>query len=304
MRWRSVAIAGVLWPAAAGCNIAHNAARNIVNEPHVVWTQHAIKHELRSSAQAAFELARGECPEHADSAEFRDGFIDGYIDYLDRGGNGSLPAVPPAKYTRHKWYYTEEGQCRLKEYFLGFKLGLDTAIASGRRQELTVPVLLPQEPPVPTPFNVVPGESTPIMPPPRPPAGVAQSAATPAPPVAAATTAEPVVVRNATKTAPSGEFHPLMKPRMSAIPAVISTMPVTHSLGAPPLPLPAQAGPSGPRAWGDLPAIPAIAPTPDAAPVPTPQLPEARTEPAAAGVLPPNHTLPPPLPPNHPQPRE
>jgi len=53
MRWKSVAIAGALWPAAAGCNIAHNAARNIVNEPHVVWTEHAIAHDLRKSARAA-----------------------------------------------------------------------------------------------------------------------------------------------------------------------------------------------------------------------------------------------------------
>ena len=123
MRWRSVAIAGALWPAAAGCNIAHNAARNIINEPHVVWTQHAIKHDLKQAAKAAWEASRFECPEHADSAAFRDGFIDGYVDYLDRGGNGSMPAVPPAKYTRHKEYFTENGQCLVKEYFFGFKHG-------------------------------------------------------------------------------------------------------------------------------------------------------------------------------------
>ena len=121
MRWRSVAIVGALWPASSGCNIAYNTGRNVINEPHVVWTQHAIKHELRKAAKAAWETSRFECPEHADSDAFRDGFIDGYVDYLDRGGNASLPAVPPAKYTRHKDYYTENGQCLVKEYFLGFK---------------------------------------------------------------------------------------------------------------------------------------------------------------------------------------
>ena len=177
MRWSSLAIAAALGPAAAGCNIAHNAARNIINEPHVVWTQHAIKHDLRQAAKAAWETSRDKCPEHADSAEFRDGFIDGYVDYLDRGGNGSIRAVPVAKYTRHKKYFTEDGQCVAKEYLLGFKLGQDIAISSGQRRLLTVPVLLPQEPTGPIPFNVQPAasEAPPPMIPPQPPESVARS---------------------------------------------------------------------------------------------------------------------------------
>ena len=68
----------------------------------------------------------------------------------------SLPAVPPAKYTRHKNYFTENGQCLVKEYFLGFKYGQEIAIATGQRQLLTVPVLLPQEPTGPPAFIVTP----------------------------------------------------------------------------------------------------------------------------------------------------
>ena len=225
MRWSSLAIAAALGPAAAGCNIAHNAARNIINEPHVVWTQHAIKHDLRQAAKAAWETSRDKCPEHADSAEFRDGFIDGYVDYLDRGGNGSIRAVPVAKYTRHKKYFTEDGQCVAKEYLLGFKLGQDIAISSGQRRLLTVPVLLPQEPTGPIPFNVQPAasEAPPPMIPPQPPESVAQSGAmnrapnpttTPAPLSATlpAQTAHPPLLRLIAKTAPPDDFQPTTKP--------------------------------------------------------------------------------------------
>lgn len=153
MRWKSVALAGALAPAAVGCNIAKNAARNIVNEPHVVGTQVCITHDLRKEARAAWREVRADYPRKAFTAEFHEGFLDGYVDYLDRGGNGSLPAVPPAKYTRHKKYFTEEGQCLLKDYFLGFKYGQEIAIATGRRQFLTVPVLLPEVPTGPPAFT-------------------------------------------------------------------------------------------------------------------------------------------------------
>src|SRR5437762_11841757 len=116
MRWKSVALAAAAGPALAGCNIAHFTAHNLVNEPKVVCTQAVIEIELRKEAREAWREVRGDYPRCAFTAEFRDGFLDGYVDYLDRGGNGSLPAVPPVKYTRHPRYFTEDGQCRVKEY--------------------------------------------------------------------------------------------------------------------------------------------------------------------------------------------
>ena len=292
MRWRSVAIAGLMLPAAAGCNIAHNAARNLINEPHVVWTEHELKHDLRKAAREAFEAARGECPEHADSAVFRDGFIDGYVDYLDRGGNASLPAVPPAKYTRHEKYFTEDGQCRVREYFLGFKFGQDVAVASGRRQLLTVPVLLPQEPSGPPTFNLQPVPGEPPMIPPQPPPGV--EALSPISvsvgPAAAPAVAVPGAGREM-KSAPPGDFQPSAKPAPLPKPPDLSS--------SAPLPLPAPPGPAGPSEWGELPAIP---PTGDDSAPPVIPVPAAETP--GRGVLPPNHSVRPPLPPNHPKPRQ
>ena len=319
MRWRSVAIAGALWPAAAGgCNIAHNAARNIINEPHVVWTQHAIRHDLKQAAKAAWETSRFDCPEHADSAAFRDGFIDGYVDYLDRGGNGSMPAVPPAKYTRHKDYFTENGQCLVKEYFLGFKLGQEVAIATGQRQLLTVPVLLPLEPTGPPAFTVSPGaEPPPPMIPPQPLNGVepTSGSASRVPPVVVPR--DPAAFRTASRAKPAGllrkssppsGFAPLPKPLLVSGPAATaaqefpaSALIELDSVDGAPLPLPPRSGPSGPEAWGDLPAIPPLASGP---PVSTPRLSPPPADGPAPRVTPPNHTVRPPLPPNHPTPHQ
>lgn len=273
MRWKSVVLAGAFGPAVAGCNVAYNAARNIVNDPHVVMTQQAIGHDLRKAARSAWEEARGQYP-HC-TAEFQDGFEDGYVDYLDRGGNGSLPAVPPAKYTRHQKYFTENGHCLLKEYFLGFKYGQEVAIATGRRQFLTVPVLFPPVPPTPPAFDVVPPGPQPMMTPPKPPPGMVD-------PLASAAKDVPVVVvppapgpapvlqlrppaRRLAKDPPPPEFDPVPKPA-----------PDQDRLPAPTPPLP----------------VPSASSVPPMAPVTNP-----------IPVLPPNHTVPPPLPPNHPQPR-
>jgi hypothetical protein len=315
-----VAIAGALWPAAAGCNIAHNAARNIINEPHVVGTQVGIRHELRKEARAAWETSRFDCPEHAESAAFRDGFIDGYVDYLDRGGNASLPAVPPAKYTRHKEYFTENGQCLVKEYFLGFKLGQEVAIATGRRQLLTVPVLLPQEPTGPPALTVNPigSEPPPAMIPPRPLDGVEPTAGAPSdvPPVRAVR--DPAAFRlpaqsrasgSSRKSSPPAGYNPIAKPLLISVSGVSRTadpdLPITKviepgSVTGAPLPLPPRSAPSGPEAWGALPAIPPVSSGPA---VPTPELPPP-VDRLPSGVTAPNHTVRPPLPPNHPTPRD
>src|SRR5207302_3944896 len=120
------------------CNIAYYAAHNLVNEPKEACDQFSRTHHLRKEAKAAWAEVRKQYPRKAFTAEFREGFIDGYSDYLDRGGMGLPPAVPPKRYTRND-YLTPEGQELIKDYFLGFKYGIDVAIASGQRQFLTVP---------------------------------------------------------------------------------------------------------------------------------------------------------------------
>lgn len=290
MRWKSVALAVALGPAAAGCNIAKNAARNIVNEPLVVCTQQCIEHDLRKHANAAWREVRDQYPRRAFTAEFRDGFVDGYVDYLDRGGNGSLPAVPPAKYTRHKKYFTENGQCLVKDYFLGFKYGQEIAIATGRRQFLTVPVLLPVAPEGPPAFVVPQPAPPPQMVPPREPPGVVPvPAVVPVPPGLPGLPGlpDPKPVPKPGSDAPPSKFGPpappadpnTLPPPSPPVPELPAALPPAVGVSVPVVKLPAPPP--------EVPEFPAHVPTPST----VDELP----------VVPPTHTEPPTVAPSHPE---
>lgn len=74
--------------------------------------------------------------EHTD--DFRDGFVIGFSDYVYRGGNGDPPAVPPRRY-----WCPDTGTRRhqaAEEWFEGFRLGASTAIETGLRERVVVPV--------------------------------------------------------------------------------------------------------------------------------------------------------------------
>jgi hypothetical protein len=151
MRWKRFAYAGLLPPLMAGCHGTCFTARDLVTEHCTVHNEQALTRELRKDARCAWREVREQFPRRMFSEEFREGFIDGYTDYLDRGGDGSPPLTPPAKLTGHKKYYTPDGQALLKDYLLGFKYGTDVAVATGCRQFMTVPVLMPEKVPCCTP---------------------------------------------------------------------------------------------------------------------------------------------------------
>jgi hypothetical protein len=139
MRWGTLLMAtGML--AQTGCLLTRNVAHNLANESVEQWDERKLSRQLRGEARAAWEAYRVQSG-GALTSDFADGFRDGYADYLESGGNGCPPAVPPLRY-RRSGYLSPEGHAQIREYFAGFKTGLDSAAASGRRQFLTVPTLL------------------------------------------------------------------------------------------------------------------------------------------------------------------
>jgi hypothetical protein len=283
MRLKTVALAGALGPSALGCNIAQYTTHTLVNEVHVLTSLHGVEHKLRSEARDVWKEVRAQYPRRAFTAEFRDGFLDGYADYLDRGGNCSVPPVPPAKYTRQKKYFTEEGQCLLKDYLLGFKYGQDIAVATGKRQFLTVPVLVPVVDDGPPQFRIAPRADADPLPTPAP---VTMPA--PTPPPAPAPTAKP---------APQRPLFP--PPAVDAAGAGSSLNPPRAAVAAPPAP-PAPA-PTAPPAVV-IPTAPAVGlPAP---PADVPEFPEFVPTPPVTDelpIVPPNRTELPVVPPSHPQ---
>ncbi|MBA4189733.1 MAG: hypothetical protein C0467_17240 [Planctomycetaceae bacterium] len=286
MRWKMVALAGALGPTAAGCNIAYYTAQTLVNEPCVVATQLSIHHSLRKQANASWKEVRGEYPRRAFTSEFHDGFVDGYVDYLEHGGNGSIPAAPPPKYTRHKHYLTEEGQCLVKDYFLGFKYGQDIAIASGKRQFLTVPVLLPVEDKGPPAFKIQPPAGSEILSAPK-------SMSAPTPPPAPT----PVPQQSQSQPAPTQLQFPTLTPEQIG---AGGSLPQSGSVAIPPLP-----AESTPARIGIPPAPPpAVAPKLPAPPPEVAQFPAYVPTPPVSDeipTVPPNRTELPVALPTHPE---
>ncbi len=300
MRLKRVAWAVWVAPALGGCHTTGPAVTpELPSGGLVAHTQAAIEHRIRSDAREAWRAVRAEYPRRAFTPEFRDGFLDGYSDHLDRGGDGTPPATPPLRYTRHARYFTPEGHLLLKDYFVGFKYGADVAAATGQRQFLTVPVLVPDAGPASVVLDAAPvaptapvSPASPVPPSDRPPAPLPVPQALPVAPPAPSPAPD-----NRT-----GYHTPSWDRNRNKVPARTT------------------AAPTGAGVPADLSKFdygastaPAIAPAPVA--LPTPRLPEPPPSvptfpphvptPAADDDLPqypPTHDRPPPLPPTHPDP--
>lgn len=348
MRWKRVAWAGCLAPVLGGCHTAF-PAHALVGDAPAAHTEAAIERQIHQHAREAWRAVRAEYPRKAFSPEFRDGFLDGYSDYLDRGGDASPPAVPPPRYTDNPKYFSPEGHVLIRDYFLGFKYGADVAAATGQRQFLTVPVLIPDAPDVPAtpPVAVtlpappaVLTEPPPVIPPvvvPKPvPAPIPLSAprpvlkATPPPDSgipgyhlpAWSDPASPGAKTTTTGTTPQPPLAPPKSP-VPPVPSIPTPPPAVPPFDngmskfgtfpapprvpkytAPELPFAPDSVPSGTSLVPPLPGLPTAAelgtklPEPPAevpslpAGVPTPPVLDIDDLP----VLPPNHTVPPPLP--------
>ena len=142
MRWKAVLLAGSIAPL-AGCIMGENGARNLINEPGQFLDDKRIRHESFTEAQRIWSSICQQHPPGTFSKDYEKGFISGYTDYLDNGGPGIPPAIPPREY-RRSGYLNPEGHARTRDWFAGFQYGIDVAKDSGKRGYLTVPVLLPE----------------------------------------------------------------------------------------------------------------------------------------------------------------
>ncbi|HEX4589964.1 MAG TPA: hypothetical protein VH120_08555, partial [Gemmataceae bacterium] len=130
----------------SGCSFIDNMKRNVILEPKSEMDQKILlKRHLRLARMAWDEMVGQYGCQFSD--DYRAGFIDGFVDYLTYGGistNGCsevpiVPAVPPPYYRRAK-NASPEGLKASEDWFMGFRHGSNTALASGLRQLVTVPV--------------------------------------------------------------------------------------------------------------------------------------------------------------------
>jgi hypothetical protein len=138
-----------LIPQLAGCITFYDTARTMLVQPaHFADHLDRVKSHClhvrmaKDTLKGHSALHEG----HTGSAEYADGFVDGYANYLDKGGTGDAPALPPRRYWRTH-YRTPEGRLAVEDYFAGYRAGAAAAIASGFRVTATVATSLPPRPP-------------------------------------------------------------------------------------------------------------------------------------------------------------
>ena len=229
----------------SGCSFVYNIVRNVFNEPKIDIDENVILKRHERLAKLAWDemVAQYGCQF---SDDYRAGFIDGFVDYLTYGGTAPIgldeapvvPAVPPPKYRSAK-AMSPEGHTAAEEWFMGFRHGSATALASGLRQLVTVPVFdRPQEAGFGR-YRELPGRSP-------------NDTTTPAATTPAATTPPDGEVLPTPRTVPDAGTGPAVPPAGPAVPPA--------GPAVPPVPM----TPAGPR------TAPAGPMTPPASPMPTP----------------------------------
>ncbi|HMO36355.1 MAG TPA: hypothetical protein PKA06_09950, partial [Gemmatales bacterium] len=124
-----------------GCGLGKQLSTNLIFDP-LKWDRYSdgIARHIRDKnlAEEAWDEI---CSRDGDvySRHYRRGFFDGFQDYLDSGGTGDPPTLPPRSYWRI-YYQTPEGYEAIQDWFEGWRHGASVARASGIRDYITVPV--------------------------------------------------------------------------------------------------------------------------------------------------------------------
>jgi hypothetical protein len=151
---------------AAGCSgFVRSIERNFTVLPLQGFDECRMKCRNHLRAVEAWDMLEESSPEHY-TPDFADGFVAGYADYLDNGGNGDPPAIPPFRYRTVK-YQTPDGVEAINQWYAGWRHGTLMAKASGMRELEVIPLSAPPINAVP-PDNDVPGTLSPPQPLPPP----------------------------------------------------------------------------------------------------------------------------------------
>jgi hypothetical protein len=233
MRYTPVLVGACLF--GPGCSFVCNIERNLWQEPKVALDEKVILKRHERLGRMAWDemVAQYGCQF---SEDYRIGFIDGFVDYLTYGGTSAsgdgevpiVPAVPPPTY-RHAKAMSPEGQKGAEDWFVGFRHGSATALASGLRQLVTVPVFdrpIPELADMPGRFQSFQGRSPDSggRPPATPTPAIPPGEGDPLPPPRPAAPAEPAV------RPPAGP--PVAPP--PAVPGMPPAVPGTPPAGPPP----------------------------------------------------------------------
>ena len=125
----------------SGCALGEPDFWFLLKEPFAYSSRLDRRHTYRKHRNRAIEVWQTQCAASAPEVfcnDYRIGFIDGYADYLNLGGCGEPPLVPPQRYWKYM-HRSPQGHQAVIAYFDGFRHGARLALAHGDYYVLTSP---------------------------------------------------------------------------------------------------------------------------------------------------------------------
>ena len=174
-----------------GCAMVGSGVDHVVYAAKESVEDHLERARYRRWAADAWPQAAADGPAAGYSEDYADGFRDGFVDYVDGGGTGEPPPLPPRRYQGLR-YQSPEGYQAIEDWFAGYRHGAAVARQGPYREWITGPSSL--RGPTGTLSLEVPGAS---LPPAAPdggaPAGMPEQLPLPkkAPPAPAGAAASP-----------------------------------------------------------------------------------------------------------------
>jgi len=227
--------------ATAGCQLASNGVHNLAYEAKLAAGD-AAEHCRYEKLAATYWAKVENCSSGRNySHDYARGFKDGFVDFVEYGGTGQPPDVPP----KHYWgahYRTPEGYRAIEDWYAGFRHGATAAHESGQRQWATVPAAnatehSATERPAPAPEHPAPAPS--FLPPSanRPLAPAAQNVTIQVMEPQAAPAAAPVVAPCRRELGQPSEASPLPDaPQVLFLRPTLAPAPKAATLAPPSLP--------------------------------------------------------------------
>lgn len=129
----------------SGCTISDNFTKTLFVEPWQ-YCDYFDAHRAHSRhcrlAKDAWSTIRQKKSMKRVSHDYAEGFREGFTDFLDAGGTGQPPPLPPRRYWNDR-YASPRGRQAVQDWFAGFRYGAAMARASGAREFAMVPLSTP-----------------------------------------------------------------------------------------------------------------------------------------------------------------
>ena len=124
----ALGLIGVTVVGSTGCRLSRNACRSLRSRTECI-DEFMISYRNRAMAEKAWHCNRNQLCDKRYEREFKDGFIQGYME-VATGGDPCTPLVAPSTYCGWE-YQCADGHNAVNAFFQGFPAGVQAADQDG-----------------------------------------------------------------------------------------------------------------------------------------------------------------------------